>query len=177
MFFDPDFDVAVDNPQSVSMPLETYHRLQQFIYLEARLLDERRWQEWLDLWTDDGMYWIPQEHGQTSPHDHISLCWDNKPLRELRIRTLQSPRNWAQQPVTHASRVVSNVMVDGADDDGCLIVRSAFHLTEWRRGVTRHMAGSYIHKLVSSGESWLIKLKQVNLVNCSDAHTPIQAYI
>ncbi|HLU19752.1 MAG TPA: aromatic-ring-hydroxylating dioxygenase subunit beta [Pusillimonas sp.] len=177
MLFDIDLDVSAVPAKDVTVPLETYHRIQQFIYHEARLLDERQWQAWLDLWTDDGMYWIPQQHDQNSPFDHISLCWDNGMLRELRLRTLDHPRNWAQQPITHATRVVGNVMVDGTDPDGCLIVRSAFHMTEWRKDQPRHMAGSYIHKLVTHEDSWRIRLKQVNLVNCDAVHSAIQVYI
>src|SRR5690606_688641 len=90
MLFDIDFDVSTDQKKAIAVPLETYHRVQQFIYNEARLLDERQWRSWLDLWTEDGMYWIPQQHNQPSPYDHISLCWDNGMLRELRIRTLQN---------------------------------------------------------------------------------------
>lgn len=177
MLFDIDFDVSTENAKPLTIPAETWHQVQQFIYQEARLLDERRWQDWLDLWTDEGMYWIPQEHGQASPFDHISLCWDNKMLRELRMRTLENQRNWAQQPITHTSRVLGNVMIDGTDADGFLIVRSAFQLTEWRKDQARQMAGSYIHKLAATGDSWKIHLKQVNLVNCSDVHSAIQVYI
>jgi len=177
MLFDIDFDVATDSVKPVNTPMETWHQVQQFIFHEARLLDERRWQEWLDLWTDDGMYWIPQEHGQTSPYDHISLCWENKILREMRIRTLTNERNWAQQPVTHSSRVIGNVMIDGTDSEGYLVVRSAFHLTESRKDETRYVAGSYIHKLASTDGGWRIRLKQVNLVNCDGTHKSIQAHI
>lgn len=176
MLFDIDFDVSTDSKTDITVPLETYHRIQQFIYHEARLLDERQWQPWLDLWADDGMYWIPQQHGQPSPYDHISLCWENHMLRELRLRTLENPRNWAQQPITRSSRVVSNIMIDGTDADGCLIVRSAFHMTEWRKDDLRHMAGSYIHKLITHEEGWRIRLKQVNLVNCDAVQGAIQVY-
>lgn len=177
MLFDTDFDVNSDNVKTVTTPSETYNQVQQFLYHEARLLDERKWDEWLALWTEDGMYWIPQKHGQENPYDHISLCWDNKMLRETRMRTLNSPRNWAQQPITHTSRVVGSVMIDGTDSEGYLVVRSAFHLTEWRKGDQRHLAGSYIHKLASTDDGWRIRLKQVNLVNCEATLGSIQVYI
>jgi 3-phenylpropionate/cinnamic acid dioxygenase small subunit len=47
----------------------------EFLYLEARLADEARYAEWLALWTDDGVYWVPattdpaadpQQHSRTS---------------------------------------------------------------------------------------------------------------
>lgn len=177
MLFDIDFDVASGNAKAVTTPPDTYHEIQRFIYNEARLLDERKWDDWLALWTEDGMYWIPQQPGQASPYDHISLCWDNKMLRELRMRTLTNARNWAQQPITHTSRVVGSVMIDGTDSEGYLVVRSAFHLTEWRKGDARQLAGSYIHKLASTDDGWRIRLKQVNLVNCNDTHGAIQVYI
>src|SRR5690554_3525221 len=105
MLFDIDFDVSTDNVREINTPLETYHRVQQFIYHEARLLDDRNWHPWLDLWTEDGMYWIPRFHNQESPYNQISLCWENAMLREIRVRTLENPRNWAQQPITHSTRV------------------------------------------------------------------------
>ncbi|MGG2041228.1 aromatic-ring-hydroxylating dioxygenase subunit beta [Burkholderia gladioli] len=49
--------------------------MEQFLYREARLLDTRAFDAWLELWTPDGMYWLPHEPGQASPHDHISLFW------------------------------------------------------------------------------------------------------
>lgn len=177
MLFDIDFDVRSDQAKKVNVPLETYHQVQQFLFHEARLLDERRWEEWQDLWTEEGMYWIPQQWGQESPYDHISLCWDNKMLRELRFRVLESERNWAQQPITRTSRLINNVMIDGSDDDGCLIVRSVFQVSEWRKNTQRQLAGNYIHKLVADGDSWKIRLKQVNLINCDAAFTPIQIYL
>lgn len=176
MLFDIDFEVETKDAQSVTVPLETYHRIQQYLYQEARLLDERRWQEWLDLWTEDGMYWMPQSHDQESPYDHISLLWENKLLREVRVRTLENARNWAQQPVTRSSRVVGNVMIDGADDEGNLIVRSALQMMDWRKGQPRHMAATVVHKLVSVGDSWQIRMKKVTLVNCSDVQNNIQVY-
>ncbi len=39
--------------------LALHHRVSQFLYHEARLLDERRWEEWAGLFTEDGIYWAP----------------------------------------------------------------------------------------------------------------------
>ena len=48
MLFDIDFDVSVDQVTPVNLSLEAIREVEQFIYHEARLLDERRWQAWLD---------------------------------------------------------------------------------------------------------------------------------
>lgn len=178
MLFDIDFDVGVDRVTPVSLSQEAIRGVEQYIYREARLLDERRWQEWLDLWTEDGMYWIPHSFEQTSPYEHISLCWENKLLRELRIRRLENSRNWSQQPVTQSCRVVSNVMIDGTDPDGYLVVRSAFHSMEWRGKEQVHRVGSLIHKLQAREDGgWKLRMKQVNLVDRDAVHGAIQVYI
>ena len=175
MLFDIDFDVGVDRVTPVSLSQDAIRGVEQYIYREARLLDERRWQEWLDLWTEDGMYWIPHSFDQTSPYEHISLCWENKLLRELRIRRLENSRNWSQQPVTQSCRVVSNVMIDGTDPDGYLVVRSAFHSMEWRGKEQVHRVGSLIHKLQAQEDGgWKLRMKQVNLVDRDAVHGAIQ---
>ena len=73
MLLDLEFDVSTANLAPADVPAEAYHRIAQFLYREARLLDERRYDDWQSLWTDDGMYWMPREPGQASPYDHISL--------------------------------------------------------------------------------------------------------
>ena len=177
MLLDLDFDVSVDGLSPVDVSAEGYLRLQQFLYREARLLDERRWAEWLALWTDDGMYWIPQQHDQPSPYDHISLAWEDRMLREVRVRRLENARNWSQQPPTHATRLVGNVSVEGVDAAGGLVLRSVFQMTEWRKKQTRQLAGFYLHKLVPEGESWRLRMKRVHLVNCDAAHDNLELFI
>src|SRR4051794_31934476 len=50
----------------------------QFIGRESRLLDERRFDEWLGLWTDEGRYWMPRHHAQAEPFTQISLFWEDR---------------------------------------------------------------------------------------------------
>jgi benzoate/toluate 1,2-dioxygenase beta subunit len=177
MLLDLNFDVATDQLRPVELSLEMHHRLQQFLFLEARLLDQRRLPDWLELWTEDGMYWIPQSHGQQSPYDHISLAWEDKMLREVRMRRLGNPRNWSQQPVTHSTRLVGNVSAAGLDRSGKLVVHSAFQMTEWRQAESRQLAGRLTHKLEPCGDNWRIHLKRVDLVNCEAVHDNLQVFI
>lgn len=180
MLLELDFDVRTSELQPIELSLQAHHQLQQFLYAEARLLDERRMADWLRLWTDDGMYWIPQQHGQASPYDHISLAWEDKMLREVRMRRLDNPRNWSQQPVTHATRLIGNVEAAGLDAGGNLVVHSTFQMTEWRNAgtrQTRQMAGRLTHKLAADGAGWRIRLKRVDLVNCDAVHGNLQVFI
>jgi ethylbenzene dioxygenase beta subunit len=177
MLLDLDFDVSTENLRPAEVSPDTQHRLQQFLYLEARLLDERRLPDWLALWTDDGMYWIPQAHGQQSPYDHISLAWEDKMLREVRTRRLTNARNWSQQPVTRTSRLVGNISAAGLDASGKLVVDSVFQMTEWRHTEPRQLAGRITHKLAPNGDSWKIHFKRIDLVNCDAVHDNLQVFI
>ena len=65
---------------------------------EARLLDEQRFDEWIDLFTVDGRYWMPLEWGQTDPLLHNSLFWDDKVLLRIRIERLKGAKTYSQKP-------------------------------------------------------------------------------
>ena len=73
--------------------------IESFLIAEARLLDERRWDEWLALFTDDGWYWVPLEEGQANPREVVSLIYDDRRLLETRSRRLAEAALHAQTPV------------------------------------------------------------------------------
>jgi hypothetical protein len=60
-----------------------------FVVHEARLLDELRFDEWLELFTEDGRYWMPLEYGQTDPILRNSLFYDDKLLLKIRVERLK----------------------------------------------------------------------------------------
>ena len=56
-----------------------YRAVVEFLYREARLADEARYAEWLALWTDDGVYWVPATTDPgADPDKHISHIYDNR---------------------------------------------------------------------------------------------------
>ncbi|MEL0113003.1 MAG: aromatic-ring-hydroxylating dioxygenase subunit beta, partial [Rickettsiales bacterium] len=89
--------------------LEHQHRLERFIFREARLLDERRFEEWQALFTGDGIYWIPATPGQTDPVGEVSIAYDNSLLLDVRVRRLMHAENYADQPKARARRVIGNI--------------------------------------------------------------------
>jgi ethylbenzene dioxygenase beta subunit len=177
MLLDLDFDVSTDDLRAVNVSHDTRQRVEQYLFHEARLLDQRRLNDWLALWTVDGMYWIPQQHDQKSPYDHVSLAWEDKMLREVRVRRVDNPRNWSQQPITRTSRLVGNVSIAGRDAQDCLVVHSVFQLTEWHNARARQLAGSLTHKLAADGDGWKLHFKRVDLVNCDAVHENLQIFI
>ncbi len=174
---DQEFDVSTAVTAPLDLDLATCRRLEQFLFHEARLLDQRRLNEWMDLWTDAGMYWIPQQHDQPSPHDHISLAWEGKMLREVRTRRLSNVRNWSQQPHTRTARLVGNVSAAGVDANGDWVVHAVFQLSEWRNEELRQLAGALTYKLRPNGDSWKLHMKRVDLVNCDAVHQNLQVFV
>ena len=90
------------------------HRLavQDFLVAEARLLDHRRFEEWLALWTDDATYYVPVRVSRKKPApdvvDEIGLFDDNKQSLTLRVRRLGTDVAWAEDPPSFTRRFVSN---------------------------------------------------------------------
>jgi 3-phenylpropionate/cinnamic acid dioxygenase small subunit len=138
---------------------------ERFLIGEARLLDEARYDEWLALFTDDAWYWVPSMPGQASPHDTVSLIYDDRRLLETRVRRLANPHLHAQNPPARASRIVANVT---AEETGpaALVVRSKLLMVEYRRNAQRLFAATCRHRLVAHGPTLRIAWKRVDLVNC-----------
>ena len=53
-------------------------QVEQFLYREADLMDEHRYDEWLALWTDDALYWVPTGSDEIDPKREISLIYDDR---------------------------------------------------------------------------------------------------
>ena len=80
--------------------------LSRFVRHEARLIDEKRFDEWLALFTDDARYWVPAAPEQTDPVGHNSLAYEDRLLLELRIERLKSPRAYSQRPPSRCLHVL-----------------------------------------------------------------------
>jgi 3-phenylpropionate/cinnamic acid dioxygenase small subunit len=141
------------------------HRCQLFLEHEARLLDEAKFDDWLALFTDDAWYWVPSEPNQASPHDTVSLIYDDRRLLETRIRRLASPRMYSQEPRSRTSRLVGHVTVEDAEGRAAT-VRSKFVMVEYRREQQRLFTGTAWHRLVQLDGAIRIAWKRVDLVNC-----------
>jgi benzoate/toluate 1,2-dioxygenase beta subunit len=153
--------------------------IENFLHIEARLLDQQKWQEWNDLFTVDGYYWVPLKPDQSNPLDHISLYYENAIMREVRMLRLLEPRAWSQKPRPRTARIVGNIIIDeGGSDAQTTIVNSTFQLAEWRKGQDmRLISGTYEHHLEKFADTWKIKLKRVNLINCDGIHEPLEEFI
>jgi 3-phenylpropionate/cinnamic acid dioxygenase small subunit len=152
-------------------------RLIDFVYHEARLLDEKRWDEWYALFTDDAFYWVPLTHEQPDGVNHTSLAYEDKLLLQLRIERLRR-HPFSQQPVSRSQHVLQRPEIEQADDTaGQWVLRTAFYYAEARLDAMQFYTGVVFHHLVRVDDALRIRLKRVNLLNCDAALPSIQLFL
>jgi benzoate/toluate 1,2-dioxygenase beta subunit len=139
--------------------------IEQFLYHEARLLDENRYDEWLDLYTDTATYWVPLERGQKDPYETSSLIFDDRKLMEARVRQFRHPRRHAQTPASRTCHMLGHIEPLESGADGAVRVRSNFILVEFRADKQFVYGGACEHRLVRSDAGYKIAAKRVDLVN------------
>ena len=142
---------------------------EQFLIHEARLLDERRFRDWMALFTEDGTYWVPAAPDQQSPHSQASLFYDDRELMKTRIDRLEHPLIHVQTPPSRTVHLVSNVTVEPDTGTGEFVVSSNVLMVEYRLDRQRLFAGRQRHRLRYHDSRWLIAEKRVDLVNCDSA--------
>ena len=143
---------------------DALREIEQFLYRQSELLDGKLWQDYIDLFTDDGVYWMPVTPEQTEWHGSPSIFAEDKYMMEVRMGRVTHPTAWSQAPMWGTSHVIGNVVIESASA-GEWIVRSRFHMMELRRDSVRHFGGTYRHTLVRVDGQLKIKLQRVDMFN------------
>jgi 3-phenylpropionate/cinnamic acid dioxygenase small subunit len=142
-----------------------------FLALEARLADEGRYAEWLALWTDDAVYWVPASTDPAAdPDKHLSHIYDNRARLETRVKMLQTGVRWSQAPPSLMRRVIGNVEVREAER-GELLAESNFILGELAVQAKHEMhwwVGRATHGLRRVDGTLRLAAKTVVLVNAAE---------
>jgi 3-phenylpropionate/cinnamic acid dioxygenase small subunit len=141
--------------------------VEQFLYHEARLLDTQRYEEWLELFTDDATYWVPLEQNQKDAFETSSIIHDDRTLLELRVKQARHPRAHARQPLARTVHQVGNVLVEEGMDE--VKVSSTLQLVEFRNEKQRLYGALVEHRLRRVNGSFKIAHKRVDLVNSEGA--------
>ena len=161
------------------MPMEvTPSMLVDFVVREARLLDERRWQEWLDLFDPQGWYWLPADADHTDPLRQASHLYDDALLRRVRIERLLNPQAHSQRPPGRSHHLLQTPEVLELDGPSNRFeLRTPFLYTELRAGHTVSLPGVARHTLCVSEGHLRILLKRVELLQAAEALPAIEFYI
>ena len=159
------------------MPLTrqmTRPEAEDFVYREVRLIDSGRLEEWLELFTPDGIYWVPiDEHAD--PRRAPSVIHDDSLQRSKRVYQLLHGPRYAQAPPSRTIHFVSNVEVDAAAPAGEELVRCNSIVFELRPGDhqdlqvslgrQRAIASRCEYRLRYADERWAMVLKKVMLID------------
>jgi len=117
------------------MHAEVLREVEQFLYREARLLDERRLHEWVELFTEDVRYWMPMrsnrypaeskaigrlDQAQTAeveraPEEELAILDETQATLRARIARLDTGMAWAEDPPSRTRHIISNIEVEEGD--------------------------------------------------------------
>jgi len=97
--------------------------LTQFYIREAWLLDERKFQDWLGLFTEDVLYFMPrrknvprrESHREVTPLGDLALIEDDKRYLEMRVARLETGMAWAEDPPSRTRHLVGNLVAEPLD--------------------------------------------------------------
>jgi benzoate/toluate 1,2-dioxygenase subunit beta len=134
----------------------TRSEIESFLYREARLLDTQQFEEWLELFTDDAVYWVPAGRDNIDPKKHISIIYDDKAAMTTRVKRLRSGFAYAQDPASKVHRMISNVELLKFDEGSKT------------QNVARHRQTMHTARcefvLISNEGGWRVRSKKVNLL-------------
>jgi 3-phenylpropionate/cinnamic acid dioxygenase small subunit len=170
--------VIKENPKTgTDHVFPTEQDLARFIRHEARLIDEKRLDEWLGLFTEDALYWVPATPGQRDGLQHNSLAYEDKLLLELRIERLKSPRAYSQRPASRCLHVLQEPDIETLDyTRGEFLTRTPFLYTETRGDESQRYAATAWHTLAWLDGRLRIRMKRVDILNCDAALPSIQLF-
>lgn len=157
--------------------IPTESELFRFVYREARLIDDGRFDEWYALYADDAFYWVPLTRGQPDGDNHTSLMYEDKLLLKLRIERFSNPRSYSLHPEVRCLHVVQQPELELADADANrFVVRSNLVYLE-TQGERQTVLGAVVtHTLSVIDDALRIRLKRVDLLNCDAPLPSIQLF-
>lgn len=144
-----------------------------FIYDEARMLDEGRYDEWLALWLPDGHYWMPLDYKQTDPDLVTSLLYEDQFMLKLRVERLNGARTFSQKPKSRCHHVIQRPFVDELESDRA-VTNTSMHYVETRLDDQFLLAITARHDLALVDGQIRIANKRVDILNSDAAFGNIQ---
>jgi 3-phenylpropionate/cinnamic acid dioxygenase small subunit len=154
--------------------VELQHEIEQFLYYEAELLDERRFDEWLELLADDLHYWMPTRGNRARKEMHKEFAGpreaaffdEDKDSMVRRVRRIDTGMAWAEDPPSRTRHMVSNVRVLATENENELEARCAYLL--YRSRLERDVeifvgARRDVLRRVDEGVGWQIARRTIIL--------------
>ena len=152
----------------MNINLNLLNEVTAFIWAEADMLDHSEYQEWLNLWSEQGKYIIPIDPTLTDYENNLNYAYDDHHMRKLRVQRLENGEAISTAPKANTVRSVSRVRVI-QDQDNEIVLRCAQNLREFRKENLKHYTADVTYHVVRQAEGGLkISRKVINLVNSTD---------
>jgi 3-phenylpropionate/cinnamic acid dioxygenase small subunit len=142
-----------------------------FYTREAWLLDERKFSEWLELFTEDVLYFVPRRknvlrrelHREVTPLGDLALIEDDRTYLEMRVARLDSGMAWGEEPPSRTRHLIGNLVAEPLDG-GEVSAKTAF-LVYRSHLETDHqlLAGSREDRLRRVGDQWKVAKRTILL--------------
>lgn len=149
------------------------------IQCEAALLDDCRYEQWIALFTDDCLYWVPVSPEMDSPHDGPSHFRDDRQVMMVRTHRLANPRAFGAEPSPRTVHIVSSVRIEAETANEILVSSSQIMLEYRNRGRfeedQRAFGGRVRHRLRRTADGLRIAEKRVDLINAEGAFNAMAA--
>lgn len=166
--------VLVENRKIADSQLRTAGRL---LYLECELLNRGRYEDWLNLFTEDCRYWVPVSPGQEDAQSHSSLFHEDHALMRMRIARLAHESAHSLVEGIRASRTVGPAALrEIKQGSGDWIVERRFQMNERQGDRARMFAGLFTYRLRATEEGFRIREKRVDLIDCDAPHEPLEVF-
>jgi p-cumate 2,3-dioxygenase beta subunit len=141
----------------------TRAQVEDFLYLEAELLDSWELDDWLGLYTADARYVVPCTNDPAGdPSRDLVLIDDNRLRMQARVERLNSRKAHREYPHSNTRHLVTNVRLRPVEG-GELPVRASFTVWRFRGGRETSYVGGYEYRLILDGEALKIRSKRVVL--------------
>ena len=163
---------------------ELIREVEQFLYREARMLDDRQFHDWLNLLTEDIRYWMPvrsnrypvsskaisildgarYEEDEVSKEGELAIMDEDKDSLTRRIDRLDTGMAWAEDPPSRTRHMISNVEIEPGSSENELTVYSNFLMYRTRAETEQDFyVGSRLDTLRKVGGQWKIAYRKIVL--------------
>ena len=124
--------MAAESPAPAAQPA-LWFELMQFYIREAWLLDERKFREWLEIFTDDVLYFMPRRknvlrreaHREVTPLGDLAILEEDRCYLEMRVARLETGMAWAEDPPSRTRHLIGNLEAN-PQANGEVLARTAF---------------------------------------------------
>ena len=160
------------------VPDSQLRKAERLLYRECELLNRGRYEEWLDLFTEDCRYWTPLSPGQEEARSHSSLFHEDRRLMRMRIARLAHESAHSLAEGIRTSRTVGPAALREIEQgSGDWIVERRFQMNERQGDRVRMFAGLFTYRLGATAEGFRIREKRVDLIDCDAPHEPLEVFL